>query len=142
MPRMHAHEKLYRDAIEHVWNRGDLAAVDRFFAEDYLGHDSMLPRRGRDALRAIVEVFREAIHELHYTIHTVVCDGDWIAARWTVTGRHAGLLFGVQGKGAALEVNGMSMNRIADGRIAEGWIFNDTVSLFRQLGTFPEELLR
>jgi hypothetical protein len=27
----------------------------------------------------------------------------------------------------------MSINRIVKGRIAEGWVFNDTLSLLRQL---------
>jgi steroid delta-isomerase-like uncharacterized protein len=130
---MRKHESLYREAIEQIWNRGNLDAADQFFAEDYVGHDPLFPRRGGASLRDVVRRYREAISELSYEVHEVLVDGDRIAARWTVTGRHTGELFGVKGTGRPLEVSGMSINRIEDGRIAEGWVFNDTLSMLRQL---------
>ncbi len=36
---------LIREIIEEVWNRGNLAAVDRYFAPDYVDH-APLPGQG------------------------------------------------------------------------------------------------
>jgi steroid delta-isomerase-like uncharacterized protein len=126
-------EALYRRIVDELWRRGDPSAVDRYFTEDYAGHDPLFPRRGRQQLREVVQRYRSAITGLRYEVHDVLVDGDRVAARWTVTGRHTGPLFGIAGTGRPLEVNGMSINRFRDGQIAEAWLFNDTLSLLRQL---------
>jgi steroid delta-isomerase-like uncharacterized protein len=128
-------ERLYRAAVDELWNQGDLGAVDRYFAEAYVAHDSLFPRRGRAELRRVVVRFRQSIADLRYRVDEVVVDGDRIAARWTVSGRHVGELFGVPGSGRPIEVSGMSMNRMQGGQFSEAWVFNDTLSLLRQLDT-------
>ena len=130
---MRANEALYRRAIEEVWNKGNLDDLGAYFAADYVGHDTLFPRRGLQQLREVIERYRKAITGIAYTVDEVLVDGDRIAARWTVKGRHTGELFGIQGTGRVLEMSGMSINRVVKGRLAEGWVFNDTLSLLRQL---------
>ena len=130
---MRDHEALYRKAVEAIWNNGDVESAERFFSKDYVGHDSLFPRKGVESLRDVVTRFRAAISELHYEVNDILVDGDRIAARWTVTGTHSGELFGVPGTGRKLEVSGMSINRIERGKLVEGWVFNDTLALLRQL---------
>lgn len=130
---MDALEMLYRALADELWNRGDLTAVDRYFDEGYLGHDSLYPRKGRQSMKDAVIRFREAIGDLRYAVEDVFCSGDRVAARWVVTGRHTGTLFGIAPTGRRLRIAGMSINRIERGKVMEGWVFNDVLSLLQQL---------
>jgi len=51
-----------------------------------------------------------------------------------VTATHGGPGLGVAATGRPVSVHGMTMARIADGRIAEGWNCYDFLGLFQQLG--------
>ena len=61
----------------------------------------------------------------------MIAEGDKVLARYTVQATtHA-----EEGVPAQkVEIAGMTLFRIADGRIREVWILNDQVELYRQLG--------
>ena len=54
--------------------------------------------------------------------------------RVTITGTHAGLGLGVAPTGRAIRISSMSMARVRDGRLVEGWDNVDYLGLFAQLG--------
>jgi len=51
-----AHEALVRQAIELIWNRGDLDAADEFFAPGYVNHHGLIVDLilGPEAVRRVV----------------------------------------------------------------------------------------
>jgi pimeloyl-ACP methyl ester carboxylesterase/predicted ester cyclase len=121
--------QLYRDAVDAVWNRRDLSAIDQVFSPDYVGHLTYYSRRGLEGIRELVAHINEAVADLYYDVEEVVEQGDMIAARWMLTGKHVGLLYGVQGFGQPIRARGMSFNRFRDGKICEGWMVWDTSQL-------------
>lgn len=54
--------------------------------------------------------------------------------RWVARGTHQGELLRAAATGNAIEVNGINLYRIAEGRIAEVWQLTDLAGLLRQLG--------
>jgi steroid delta-isomerase-like uncharacterized protein len=135
-----ANKEISRRELEAV-NTGDLSAFDELVAEDYVSHDPALPEpiRGREGLRAQFEQYRAGLGDtMRIRIDDQVAEGDKVVTRWTATGRHDGELFGVAPTGRQLEVTGISIERLEDGRIVEDWSSWDALGLMRQLGAVPE----
>lgn len=128
-----------RREIEEVFSAGELDVVDEIYAADYVGHDPALPEaiHGRSGVKEQVTGYRSAFPDLRLTADDIVAEGDRVVTRWTATGTHEGELFGVAPTGRQVTVNGITVMRIAGGRIAEDWTSWDALGLMQQLGALP-----
>jgi steroid delta-isomerase-like uncharacterized protein len=126
---------------EEVYNRGDLAVADEIFAADYVNHESSAPPGGWPCgpagPKAIVGAYRTAFPDIHFTIEEQLADGDKVVTRWLAHATHTGPLMGLPPTGRAAAVTGTSIERVADGKIAETWINFDLLGLMTQLGFVP-----
>jgi len=84
-------------------------------------------------VRRILAGFPDACN----TIDEIVAEADRVVVRWTMTGTHGGDGLGFPATGRAVRLEGVTISRIADGRIAEHWSFRDDLGLLRQLGLMP-----
>ncbi len=62
---------------------------------------------------------------------------DEVAVRWMAEGTQQGELLGIPPTGKHLRFGGMSIFRLAEGKIAEQWEEWDKLDLMRQLGAMP-----
>jgi steroid delta-isomerase-like uncharacterized protein len=121
-----------------VWNKGNLAVADEIFAPDVVLHGAPpeLPS-GIEGIKAGVTAYRAAFPDLHLTIDDLIAEGDKVVSRWTMRATHKGELFGIPATGKQVTVTGMSISRVAGGKIAESWNSSDQLSLMQQLGVVP-----
>ena len=131
-------------ALHHIWNSGDLALIERVYAHDFLAHwpaSSEVPeRRGIDGIRFGVDRIRAAFPDWHEQVLDIFCSGDRVASRYTSTGTHQGAFWGIAPTGRRIEIQEMSIFRIADDRIAEQWCMFDDLARLQQLGVGPDYL--
>jgi len=124
--------------FEEVWNKGRAEAIDEMFAQDGLAHglsdESGQPLRGPAAFKEFHAKFREAFPDLVVTVEDTVAEGDKVAARCTVRGKHAGDSLGFAATQAPTEFTGISIVRVKDGKIVEGWNNFDFMTMYKQLG--------
>lgn len=133
-----ANKALVRRFFETVWSTGDLSQRDAFLAPGYQGHMAGAAEPiDRDGWTAWFEGFRIAFPDARFIVEDLVAEQDRVAARLTMRGTHLGPLNGAPATGRAVVVSGMSIERIANGRIVEGWNENDALGLLQQLGMFP-----
>jgi steroid delta-isomerase-like uncharacterized protein len=126
--------------FEAVWNRGDTAAIDDMMAADALMHglgEAGADVRGPDGFKPFQAKLRGAFPDIHVTIDETVEQGDLIATRWTANMTHLGDDLGVPATGRRVTVTGMSMARLRDGIMVEGWNNWDTMSLMQQISDGP-----
>jgi predicted ester cyclase len=71
------------------------------------------------------------------TTDDLVAEGDQIVERFTFVGTQKGDFLGIPASGKQVHVTGMSIFRIADGKIVEHWGENDGMGLLMQLGMLP-----
>jgi steroid delta-isomerase-like uncharacterized protein len=118
------------------WNGGNLDLLDEMFAADYVGHDAPRPDpvRGPEGMRDFLRMYHHAFSDAHITIDDVIVRDDKVVTRWTGRGTHDGDLMGMPPTGKAVEFVGIRIFRVAEGKIAEGWVVWDTFGLMRQLG--------
>jgi steroid delta-isomerase-like uncharacterized protein len=122
-----------------VFNAGDVAAVDAFIHPEHENHDPTAPDvpAGPEGVRRLVELYRGAFPDLRFDHDMLFAADEWVAHRWTFTGTHRGEIMGIDATGRQVAVDGLEVNRIADGKIAESWALSDSAGLLEQLGARP-----
>lgn len=60
-----------------------------------------------------------------------------MVVRWTGSGTHIGEVNGIAPTGEKVEVDAISIHRMAGGKIAETWEVWDTLGFLQQLGAIP-----
>ena len=125
-----------RRYIEQVWNKGDLDQFEEFIAADAIPHSSPAIKN-RDDMKNGLVMIRNAFPDLSFTIEDDIAADDKVIQRWTISGTHRGEMLGVAATGKQAVWSGISILRLAGGKIAEYWVQNDTLGLMQQLGAMP-----
>lgn len=122
-----------------AWNDHDSVRAAQFYAEDYYGVDvaQSEPQIGRGARVRVLDAYIRAFPDLHFSGETLV-DGDRAALIWTMTGTQRGPILGIPATGRYVEIRGVSILQIVNGKIARGTTVWDTAGLLRALRLLPE----
>lgn len=89
----HAHDLLIRGfRLMENWDDAEASAI---IAPNYTNAEAAtepLPARavGVAGVRATYDWLHTAFEDLHWTLHTVVAEGEWVVARTTMSGRQSG----------------------------------------------------
>jgi len=121
-----------------LWKGDGLEAADELLAPDVAVRGSLgVTARGPDGLRTYVRMARAALPDLRLDVEQILVERDRVAARVRYSGTHLGPLFGVAPTGRPVSYPGVTLFRVAGGRITEVWSVGDTLSLMSQMGVFP-----
>ncbi|MGZ9113377.1 MAG: ester cyclase [Brevundimonas sp.] len=133
-----SNKTLVRRFFAEIWSTGDLTLRDAYLSPDYRGHLSGSAETvDREGWTQWFLGFRSAFPDALFTVEDLIGEGDRVAARLTMRGTHLGVLNGIPPTGRPVVVSGMSIERVVDGRIVEGWNENDALGMLTQLGAFP-----
>jgi steroid delta-isomerase-like uncharacterized protein len=130
---------LIRRWFEEVWNKGREEVIDELFAEDGIAHgladESGEDMRGPKDYKPFFRMFRTAFPDIEVVVEDTVTEGDKVAARCTVRGKHQSDSLGFAATQKPMEITGITIVRIRNGKIVEAWNNFDFMSMFKQLGT-------
>jgi steroid delta-isomerase-like uncharacterized protein len=126
-----------RHIIEEVIGRGNFALVDEFVAADYVGHSPSPEMNTREGHQQFFAYLRRAFPDLQITIEDQIAEGDKVVTRWTAHGTHRAEFAGVPPTGKRVVMNGIDIDRIANGKLVECWTKLDDLGLLQQLGAIP-----
>jgi predicted ester cyclase len=127
-----------RRAIEEIVIRGDVRALDDLLASDFVGHcgnDSIVDREG---LRKRVTELIDGFSDRQVSIEDQLVDGDKVITRWKMMGTHSSMFRGTSATGQRITMVGISIDRIAGGKIVESWQISDDAGLMHQLEQVQE----
>lgn len=122
-----------------AYNTNNLNNLGEIVSADFLSH-SLAPGlpEGLQGGNLMHQMAMAAMPDYKVTIEDVIAEGDRVVARFVVTGTHTGTEFlGLAPSGRKINVTGISIFRIADGKIAEHWANEDALGLLQQLGAIP-----
>ncbi len=94
-------------------------------------------RLGADDWREMAKSLAVSFPDRVITVHQIIGEGDRVAARLTWTGTQTGEFATIAPTGRPVEVNGISIFAMRDGKITEQWIEQDILALYQQLGAAP-----
>jgi steroid delta-isomerase-like uncharacterized protein len=131
-----------RRLIEEVCKRGNFAVVDELVAGDFLGHSNSAEDEtrgteeadGTTAYRQYFGALRGAFPDIRFTVKDQIAEGDRVATRWSASGTLLGAYMGIPPTGRAGLIGGITVYRIAEGKVAEGWTQLNELGMLTQLG--------
>lgn len=136
-------DQVVRQYIDQVWSAGKLEMAWKLVAPEYQFHNPMIRLQGPtgpDLASSLVEHRREAFPDLTVQVMDVFTDGEKVAARWQAKGTHSGQLGDVAATGKKISFEGISIFRVAGGRIYEEWTVDDFGRVLRELGVTRMEV--
>jgi steroid delta-isomerase-like uncharacterized protein len=131
---------IVRRLFEELWNKGNLSVADQLFSPNYAHHDPSAPDfgRGPESERKRATLYRTAFPDLQLTIEDIIAEGETVMARWSCRGTHKGDLSGIAPTGKQFTISGVTIARLTNGKLAEGYVNWDALDLMQQLGVAPE----
>ncbi len=129
---------LLRRYMEEILNKGNIDALDQFYAVDFVDHNAWpgIPP-GIEGMRQTYNIIFSAFTNIHVTIDDMVAEEDKIVVRVTANAIHTGEFMGTPATGKRISIMEIRIYRIAGGKIVEHWGLMDTASLMQQLGNAP-----
>jgi steroid delta-isomerase-like uncharacterized protein len=119
---------LVRREQAELWSHtGDLDAAEALFVADQA-----------EAAKQEAADFRRGFPDVTSTIEDLIAEGDKVVARWRSRATHRGDYMGIPPSGKEVQIMGISVYRIEEGKIAESWMVEDQFGLMRQIGAIPE----
>ena len=134
-----ADKALVRGTLEEMWNRRNLAAMDRAFAPNLVAHHAAVRETiyGIQAFKALVASIHAGLPDVRVTVEHLAAEGDRVAARWILHGTHEGTFMGVPATGRPITIPINEILRIGDGQIHELWLEMNFLGVVQQMGLLP-----
>jgi len=130
------HKAIVRRYIEQVLNEQRHDLVEEFLAENIELHGSGLPP-GLEVVKQWFATFATAFPDGYTTIEDMVAEDDRVVARTVFNGTHKAEMQGIPATGKVVNISNITIFRLNNGKIAEGWLVNDNLGMMRQLGIMP-----
>mgnify|MGYP001289273292 FL=1 len=127
---------LSQRVITEIFNAGDLDAVEELFHPQYV--QKPVGYRGQEGARRYVEELRAAFSELNFDLVGQIAEEDSVVNLLIMNGHHTGLLLGhIPPSGKEVVAIYAVIHRFVDGRVVEGVIISDQLSVMQQIGVVP-----
>jgi steroid delta-isomerase-like uncharacterized protein len=124
-------------------DRGNLDIVEELIAEEYVDHNPALPNLppGREGVRQYVRILKAAFPDALHVIDDILAEGNKVMTRVTARGTFLGECIGYQPTGRTVEISGIAVHRIENGRLIEHWAHADIAGFMQQLGSGSDPLV-
>jgi steroid delta-isomerase-like uncharacterized protein len=124
-------KKIAMRVFDEIFNRGKLQVANEIYAPDFVNHG-----QHRDASleedQAAVRWEKQACPDLNITVELISADGDLVTVVWRLKGTNTAAASPLPATGVKVELRGITIWRITDGRIREEWTAFDELSVVRQ----------
>jgi len=128
-------ESIVKRWFKEVWDEGREESIDALMAPYGVAYGLPGgPIQGPTAFKSVLRTFRDALGDLSIEVVRTVTEGDTVASHCHVTGRHSGAALGGEATGQPVDFWGVSMLRVEDGKIVEGWNCFDMLCMYQQIG--------
>jgi steroid delta-isomerase-like uncharacterized protein len=121
--------------FEEIFNQGKFPVADEIYAKDFVNRGL---HRDFDLLedQAAVHAEKKAFPDLRMTVILMAAEGDLVTVVWVFRGTHTGAAYyGLPAMGVKLELRGITVWRIVDGKIREEWTSFDLLQAAGQYVT-------
>ena len=138
---MHQNAAVMHRWFEELWNQKREETIDALLSDDVVAHglaDGGTPLHGREGFRQVYRFYVGAFPDIKFHVDDVVAEGDLVATRFTITATHAGPNLGFAATNRPVTFGGMTLARVKDGKIVEGWNTVDLLGMLQQLGVAPK----
>jgi steroid delta-isomerase-like uncharacterized protein len=125
-------------AVNDIFNTGKFDGLDTYIEANFTEHElreGAMP--GLAGLKKQMTDFRAAFPDIKFTVNDVVAEGDKVWGLITITGTNTGPMMGMPPTGKAINMQGVDIVKITNGKCVEHWGFFDHAKMMEQLGLMP-----
>jgi len=117
-------------------NSGNVSVADEVFQPDCIIHINGNPQRdlSLDNFKQMVAGMLTAFPDLHVTINDQFTSGEKVSTRWTAKGTNSGPFGEMQATGKKVEIEGLIIDYVLNGKVAKRWELWDQMAMMQQLG--------
>jgi predicted ester cyclase len=120
------------------YNHGAVDDPTEVFSPDFVAHMPGQPPMDRTAFELFVGGFGVGFPGYTYEIQDQIAQGDVVVNRIIWRGIHGGEFAGTPATGRPIQLDGINMFRVRDGRVVEQHAQLDFFGLLQQIGAIPE----
>ena len=125
---------IVRRYIDQVLSNQRYDLIDEFLVESVELHGVGPSIIGRTAVVEFYTMFATAFPDWHTTIDDMIAEGDKVVVRITSNGTHLGDYQAISATGKPYTQNAIVIYRLTNGKIVEGQLQTDNLSMMQQLG--------
>jgi steroid delta-isomerase-like uncharacterized protein len=136
-PVQERNKAVARRVFEEIFSQGKFEVASETYAADFVNHgvhSTVALKEDQEAMRG----WRSAFPDGKMAIIMTVAEDDLVTVVWMATGTNTGQGNGLPATGKKIELRGITVWRILDGKIREEWSSFDRMHLMQQLGLLPE----
>ena len=125
--------------------RGDKTALASYFDANYENRTSRHHDKAAQGLEGVAGYAQEVMRaekEFKIKVDRFLAEGDIVASHWRMQGVHHAAhklahLGNVAATGKDLQASGLSLFRVEDGKIVEGWIYDNVLAALMEIKAIP-----
>ena len=111
---------LMRRIYEEMWNAGNPTLAEEIFAQP-------------EGVERFVRQFLLSFPDLQHTVEAIIAEGDQVAVRFSTKGTHSGQWMNFAPTDKSIHYTGLTLARIAEGKIIEHHTWWDKAGLMEQV---------
>jgi predicted ester cyclase len=128
-------DAVIRRWFREVWDEGREEIIDELMSPDAVAHGlAGADLHGPNGFKPFFRTMRAALGDLEVRVLRTIVQGDTVAAHCHVTARHVGETLGGPPTNKPVEFDGVTIARIVEGKLVEGWNVFDFLTMYQQLG--------
>ncbi|WP_445734124.1 ester cyclase [Mariniflexile sp.] len=127
--------KMYEQVWDNIVNKGQIDLInDKNFDPNVVQINATGNIVGIADFKAYYKTFMVGFSDVKFTVKDVFGQGNKIVKHWNFTGKHTGDFFGIPPTGNVVDIDGVTLVLMKDGRIAQEQDFIDNSVMMQQLG--------
>jgi steroid delta-isomerase-like uncharacterized protein len=121
------------------WNRQDLEGVLTYYDDSitWLNIAMKETYRGKAEVRVFLRKLFAAFPDLNFEVTYKIARGDNVAEQWFIRGTHRGTFMGIPPTGRRVEIPGMSMAELREGKFVSDHFYFDALGVLRDMALMP-----
>ena len=127
--------KMYTQVWDDIVNKGKTDLINEtHFDTNIIMVTSPENIVGIDAFKAYYQNFITGFSERTFTVKNIFGQGNQLVKHWHFTGKHTGDFFGIPATGNTVNIEGVTIAKMKNGKIAQEQDFLDNTLMMQQLG--------
>jgi steroid delta-isomerase-like uncharacterized protein len=123
-------------AFEEILSHARYELTDQLYAKDFVNH-GVHSNASLEEDQAALKGWHQAFSNIAIVPEKLIAEDDLVTIYWIARGINTGTGNGLPATGKKVELAGITIWRIVDGKIKEEWSAFDQLSMMKQLGLFP-----
>ena len=131
-----ANKAIARRAFDEILSHGRFQLAEQLYAKDFINH-GLHSNASLEEDQTALKGWHQAFSNIAIVPEKLIAEDDLVTIYWIARGTNTGTGNGLPATGKKVELAGITIWRIVDGKIKEEWSAFDQLSMMQQLGLLP-----